>query len=298
MKPRAAVVVTTGFLIVAVFATVSITHHNIQQRLLGEWVEAQSIATASGLRLQGRPEAGLGFGLAIANPTLRALDDDLTVSADRLVLHRSSGGRVTVALPEPASITASNHLWRVWGRLRATFGNQLDVDGAMVRWAGGGGPDDIANIGHIEASVAREPQALRLVAQLLDVALPRNLTRVQRSIHRAAIDVEVHDRTLLLRSAGLDWEGTDADLQGTLVADRSGALSGRLSLNLGADWQDAITRTVADRLISPAQGQAAMGLLSLLMPNPSALPVAVESGRVTLAGLLIADLPRLPPLRR
>ena len=113
---------------------------------------------------------------------------------------------------------------------------------------------------------------------------------------RAAATGSHRQPAIAITQAKADWLGVTIRASGTLSAP-GGRLAGSLSVTVGPGWRKAVMRAARDGAITHPEAQAAVGLLALLghAGSAPALPLAIDAGRVTLAGLLLIRLPDLPP---
>jgi hypothetical protein len=295
------------------------TYRAEQRRLSGDWRGFETAASCAGLRLAGTPSGKGGWPLAaslhIVDPAL-LLSGDPILRADDLDLTRSLLHPASLRL-HPLGLAARDgqgRAVRIWAE---TLAFARDPDGSRTlsmrdgRLALGPGPDDVATIAtaslrtdpHPDPDLDPDPHATRTSVTVDHATLPLSwASGADRAIRHADLELRLsgpaRSRSIQLQRADLLWGDLAARLDGSLVAESDGVLSGRLSLSLHSGWRTAIERAAAARVISPSVARASIGLLSLLAPNGDAsdLPVAIDHGRVMLGGLFLATLPALPAL--
>ncbi len=303
---RAAVIVP------AVLATVLLIgwvgHRRSQRALAVDWQSLQTEARAAGLDLGGDTPRQSGWlfaaNLAVGHPRLRA-PAGLSITSELLLLRRSlpDPARLLLRLPGPITMSAGGTSWRAWGTIDATVGASgvAVLDASALRAATGSGPDDVLTVAALTGTAGERDRSAVLSLRLDRLVLPfARAALPERTVGRASIEASVtgppEHRRLTIAGADADWNGVAVHLDGTIEASRSGQLSGHLWFTLEPGWPALIARARAAHLVTPAEAQAAGGLLSLVAPNGIArdLPLAVRNGRVTFGGLLLLTLPDLP----
>ena len=298
MNTRARLVVTSCAGAVLLLAASIVAHVRSERALVHDWGQLRAQARHAGLDLIGTATVRSGWpfrasltidhatlGNAVGTPRLLTV----RLSTDRLVLHRSFGSRLLLRFPDAVTIATGMARWQVWGDARASATPGLfDVRARSLRLTQVGGPDDVVTV-----AVGRATASPGRVSLCMDhLVLPRAAGVSDRTVEHVGLDLVASGRTLSLRSADMAWVGSVSHLQGTLHADQAGALSGRLTLTLGGSWRGVVDRAVRLHLVTAAEGQAAVGLLALVTASGARdLPLAVQDGRVSTAGLLLLSLP-------
>ncbi len=307
-------VLATLALVIASIALMasSAAFHWSERRLSSDWRRLALQARSLGWRLDGDPGRRFGwpFGadLAIEHATLDiATTPGLSLTAATVTLHRPllGSGPLHLRFSTPVMVASGPAAVRVWGDRMAVAVQQsgrVDLAASGLHAAATGGPDHVLSIRSASGTATRQgpDDQISLRLDALSMPLPA-ASRAERMVGQAQLDALVSrgrdSRILTIRAADLVWGGVPVHVDGVLSANAPGALSGRLVLNLGAGWREAIERAAAGHVIRSQEARASIGLLTLLSPGSAAhdLPLAVQDGRVTLGGLLLLQLPRLPP---
>lgn len=294
----------TGLALAALAAMAALFPLRAAVVLSGDWRRLVARADAVGLRLEGRPACAIEWPprlvLIVRDARLRERSDPNgpSVQTTALTLRGSpfEPGPVNIRLDRPLIASAGRGAAEIAGEaIVARFGasGRTDFSAGALRIATGAGPDDVLALAGLAGTF--EPATVRLARLVLPLAgIPvadRTLT-AGRLLTRSAGTVQP---TLTIEHGEASWLGVRLQASGSLTAI-GGRLAGTLSLTIGPGWRAALARAAADGAVTHAQAQAATGLLGLLAHDGASpvLPLAIEGGRVTLAGLLLVRLPDLP----